>query len=209
MSGRPRGTLDSWFGQLPVSLVAEHGAWIRERGQDWSVAQTVSLDWKPKVRTLMELYVDRLPGEFVEEKEYTLAWHYRQADPDLALLRATELAAHLVSLTEASDLKVVEGNKVIEVRPGSFSKGNSCQGFLVRCYDFILAMGDDTTDEDLFRALPETAWSLRVGLGRSHARFNVYNQRQARRLLDALVEASDQRPDGGSDGIGAARQPAT
>jgi trehalose 6-phosphate synthase/phosphatase len=201
VSGRPRATLDSWFGRLPVSLVAEHGALIRERDQDWSSTQTASPDWKPKVRNLMELYVDRLPGAFVEEKEYTLAWHYRQADADLALLRAKELAAHLLSLTEASDLKVVEGSKVIEVRPSSLSKGKSCLSYLARGYDFVLAMGDDTTDEDLFRALPETAWSLRIGLGRSHARFNVYNQRQARRLLDALVEASDQPPSSGADEV--------
>jgi trehalose 6-phosphate synthase/phosphatase len=141
----------------------------------------------------MELYVDRLPGAFIEEKELTLAWHYRQADVDLGPLRAKELAAHLMSLTETSDLKVVEGNKVIEVRPSEFSKGVACQGFLARGYDFILAVGDDTTDEDLFRVLPETAWSIRVGLRQSRARFNVYNQAQIRELLDALAGASLER----------------
>jgi len=187
VSGRPRAVLDSWFGQLSVSLVAEHGAWIKKRGQDWMNPQPLAVDWKPKVRDLMELYVDRLPEAFVEEKDFTLAWHYRKADPDLGPLRAKELAAHLLSLTEASDLKVVEGSKVIEVRPSGFGKGKACQGFLAAGYEFVLAMGDDTTDEDLFWALPDTAWSIRVGLSRSHARFNVYNQSQASKLLEAQV----------------------
>jgi trehalose 6-phosphate synthase/phosphatase len=189
VSGRPRATMEPWFGQLPLSLVAEHGAWIRERGRDWNAAHSGAADWQPKVRNLMELYVDRLPGAFVEEKEFTVAWHYRQADPDLGSLRAKELTAHLLSLIEKSDLKVVEGSKVIEVRPSGFGKGKACVGFLAQGFDFVLALGDDTTDEDLFRALPETAWSIRVGLGRTHARFNLYNQGQARHLLETLAAA--------------------
>jgi trehalose 6-phosphate synthase/phosphatase len=189
VSGRPRATMEPWFGQLPLSLVAEHGAWIRERGRDWNAAHSGAADWQPKVRNLMELYVDRLPGAFVEEKEFTVAWHYRQADPDLGSLRAKELTAHLLSLIEKSDLKVVEGSKVIEVRPSGFGKGKACVGFLAQGFDFVLALGDDTTDEELFRALPETAWSIRVGLGRTHARFNLYNQGQARHLLETLAAA--------------------
>jgi trehalose 6-phosphate synthase/phosphatase len=77
--------------------------------------------------------------------------------------------------------------KVIEVRPSGFGKGRACQRFLARDFDFVLALGDDTTDEDLFRTLPESAWSIRVGLTRSYARFNVYNQAQAGELLEALA----------------------
>ncbi len=193
VSGRPRVVLDSWFVQLALSLVAEHGAWIKERGQDWVNPQPLPTEWKPKVRDLMALSVDGLPNAFVEEKEFTLAWHYRLADPDLGPLRARELADQLRSLTESSDLKVVEGNKVIEVQPSGFGKGQACQGFLARGYDFVLALGDDTTDEDLFRALPAPhpdgggTWSIRVGQVHSHARFNVSNQEQVRELLEALA----------------------
>ncbi|MGO9269213.1 MAG: bifunctional alpha,alpha-trehalose-phosphate synthase (UDP-forming)/trehalose-phosphatase [Terriglobia bacterium] len=187
VSGRPRTTLDAWFGHLDVVLVAEHGAWMRERKQDWVSAGVLSDDWKPGIRDVMERYVDRLPGAFVEEKEFSLAWHYRRAERDLAALRSRELADHLIGLTEKGDLKVMEGSKVIEVKPASIGKGTCCQTFLARGHGFVLAMGDDATDEDLFKVLPESAYSIRVGLTSTYARFNVYNEVQARELLEAMA----------------------
>jgi trehalose 6-phosphate synthase/phosphatase len=146
-------------------------------------------DWKLRVRELMELYADRLPGATVEDKEFTLSWHYRRAEHDLASLRARELADHLLSLTETTDLKVVEGRYVIEVRPSTVSKAAACQPFLARDYDFILALGDDSTDEELFKTLPPSAHSLRVGLSNSYARFNVYGPPHARELLETLAHS--------------------
>jgi trehalose 6-phosphate synthase/phosphatase len=189
MSEQPRDTLESWFGYMDITLAAEHGAWIREPDRDWAMCGALTNDWKLRVRELMELYADRLPGASVEEKEVTLAWHYRRAEPDLAAVRARELADHLISLTETTDLKVVEGSYVIEVRPSSVSKAACCQPFLARDYDFILALGDDNTDEELFKILPPTANSIRVGLSNSNARFNVYSQTHARELLVALANA--------------------
>jgi len=193
VSGRPRATLDAWLGRLDVALVAEHGAWVRERGGDWVVTGALFDDWKPGVRDLMERYVDRLPGARVEEKEFALAWHYRLAEPDLAGLRAQELSDHLIDLTETSELRVIQGHKVVEVRPAGTSKGTACQAFLARGYDFVLGVGDDTTDEDLFRVLPPSAYSIRVGLTQSYARFNVAEQAEALGLIEALAAVP---PDG-------------
>jgi trehalose 6-phosphate synthase/phosphatase len=188
VSGRPRDFLEGCFGALDVSLVAEHGAWVKPRGHAWQSPPGISTAWKGAVRELMERYVGRLPGSFVEEKEHTLAWHYRRSDPDLAALRARELADHLHALAGTGDLKVVEGHKVVEARPAGTGKGAACLRWLGGENDFVLAVGDDTTDEDLFRVLPETAWSVRVGLTRSHARFHVAAQSEARALLAALAE---------------------
>jgi len=196
VSGRPRATLDAWFGHLAVGLVAEHGSWIKERGGEWTSTAVLSGDLKPRIRDLMEMYVDRLPRSWVEEKEFTLAWHFRRGNLDLAALRARELADHLISLTEMSDLKVVEGHKVIDVKPSGASKGAACQRFLTRGYDFVLATGDDATDEELFRILPESAYSIRVGLTNSYARFNVYGPVQIRKLLDNLAAMCSDIGDG-------------
>jgi trehalose 6-phosphate synthase/phosphatase len=191
ISGRPRADLEAWFGSLPVWLVAEHGLAVRGRGEKgWAVAVLPPDDWKTQVREVMEVYADRLPRAFVEEKEFTLAWHYRLAEPDLAALRARELADHLTGLTGTADLKVVEGRKVIEVRPAGSSKATACQPLLALGFDFVLAMGDDATDEDLFKVLPESAYSVRVGLTKSYARFNVARQAEARELLEALADAA-------------------
>ncbi len=194
VSGRPRSVLEAWLGRLDVAFVAEHGAWVRARGGDWSRTGNLSDDWKPGVKDLMERFVDRLPGSRVEEKEFTLAWHYRQAEPDLASLRVTELNDHLINLTEMSDLRVAQGHKVVEVRPSLLSKGSACQVFLARDYDFVLAMGDDTTDEDLFRVLPASAYSIRVGLTQSYARFNVRDQATALALVEDLAATEPVRP---------------
>jgi trehalose 6-phosphate synthase/phosphatase len=187
VSSRPRATLEEWFGQLPVALVAEHGAWVRPAGRAWEQTGPLPTGWKPKVRELMESFVGRLPGSFVEEKEATVAWHFRNSDPDLAQLRARELTEHLIGLTESSECRVVEGSKVIEVRPAGVGKGEGARRFLAGGYDFVLAIGDDTTDEDLFRALPERAYSVRVGPARTSARYNVATQAAARCLVEELV----------------------
>jgi trehalose 6-phosphate synthase/phosphatase len=189
LSGRTRADLEGWFGELPVHLAAEDGAWVRERGGDWAAAGRLSGDWKPRIRELMERYADRLPGASVEEGEVTLSWHFRQADPELAALRARELADHLISLTETADLRVVEVGHEIEVRPSGVGKGVCGQAFAGRGYDFVLAVGTDATDEELFKVLPPPAYSIRIGVARSYARFSVRSRTQARDLLEALSSA--------------------
>jgi trehalose 6-phosphate synthase/phosphatase len=187
VSDRSRAMLDVWLGRLDLALVAEHGAWVRERGGDWAATGAHVDDWKPGVRALMELYVARLPGAWIEEKEFALAWHYRLADPDLAALRAQMLSDHLVDLTETTELRVMQGHKVVEVWPSGSSKGTACQAFLSRGYNFVLGMGDDSTDEDLFRVLPPSAYSIRVGLTQSYARYNVADQAEALGLVESLA----------------------
>jgi trehalose 6-phosphate synthase/phosphatase len=180
---------------------------VKGRGGEWVRPAALSADWKPAVRAVMADYAGRLPGSFVEEKEFTLAWHYRLADPELGPARARELADTLIHLTETAPLHVVEGRKVIEVRPAGVNKGVAAQPFLARGYDFVLAVGDDTTDEDLFRVLPRSAESVRVGLTSSYARFNVYDQPQLRRLLEDLAAAAGPGEPAASDaGLGASRE---
>ncbi len=69
ISGRDRQTLDNWFGSLSIGLVAEHGAWIKEAGQSWQLVKPLANEWKEKLLPILEIYTDRLPGAFVEDKE--------------------------------------------------------------------------------------------------------------------------------------------
>jgi trehalose 6-phosphate synthase/phosphatase len=186
VSGRDRNALENWFGNLDVGLVAEHGVWTRRHGE-WLLKNGQSLDWKTKVRELMELYVDRLPGAFIEEKEHSIAWHYRRADPDLASVRVKELTDTLISLTENGQANILEGSKVIEVRPSGVGKGAAASAFLFPEPNFVLALGDDSTDEDLFKAMPRSAQTIRVGLTKSQARYSLYSQSQAVQLLESLA----------------------
>jgi trehalose 6-phosphate synthase/phosphatase len=195
ISGRDRTTLEQWLGHLPVSLVAEHGAWIRDRGSDWHLSRPLKNDWKPRIRPVLETYSDRLPGSFVEEKEFSIVWHYRAADPELGATRAQELLDHLVNFTANIDVQVLQGNKVVEVKTGGVNKGiAAAQRYLARLEpEFVLAVGDDWTDEYLFMALPDSAYTLRVGLANSEARYNLRDHEAVLDLLTALSGA--QTPD--------------
>jgi len=189
ISGRDRKTLDQWLGSLPVSMVAEHGVWVRERGGPWTLIDDhLSPEWKRWVRPLMELYAERTPGAIIEEKDYSLAWHYRKADSAIAEVRSRELRNALLHLTVHLGVDVLEGDRVLEVRNAGIHKGHAARRWLARqSWDFILAVGDDRTDEDVFEVLPPQAYTLRVGLGPSKARFSVHSYRQVRQLLRDLV----------------------
>jgi trehalose 6-phosphate synthase/phosphatase len=188
ISGRPRRTLEDWFGQLPLSLIAEHGVWLRRRGADWRILKAMTAEWKNRVRPILQLYVDRLPGALLEEKEFSLAWHYRQADPEQASQRAKELIDDLAAFTRNIDVQVFEGNKVIELRNTGVTKGTAAIEWLAgQIPDFILGIGDDRTDEDLFRALPASAFSVCVGLSKTAARYYISSPTGVRKMLREMA----------------------
>ena len=194
ISGRPRRTLEEWVGHLPISLIAEHGVWLRNRGEDWRMLKAMTTDWKERVRPILQLYVDRLPGALLEEKEFSLAWHYRRTDPEQASLRAKELLDDLTGFTRNIDVQVFEGNKVIEIRNSGVNKGSAGLEWLRQFTpDFILGIGDDWTDEDLFRALPASAFSVRVGLATTSARYYLSGPATVRRMLHEMCEATREK----------------
>jgi trehalose 6-phosphate synthase/phosphatase len=192
ISGRDRKILDKWFGSLGVGLVAEHGVWLKRKNEGWMMIAPLANNWKSKLLPLMEMYVDRLPGSFIEEKEFSIAWHYRPCDPELASLRAKELVDYLVDFTSNINLQVLHGNKVVEVRCSGVNKGTAALAWLKNDkFDFILAIGDDWTDEDMFKVLPEKAYSIRVGISSTYARFNLYSYRDVIKLLKMLGEVKN------------------
>ena len=193
-SGRERQTLDQWLGDLALGLVAEHGAWLKFADQSWRRAKPLANEWKRELLPILEIYADRLPGALVEEKEDSIAWHYRMADPEQAGLCAPELIDHLLNLTAKTDLQVMQGNKVVEIRHAGINKGAAALSWISqREYDFILGIGDDTTDEDFFKALPASAYSIRVGMTATHARYNMRNSGEVIDLLRAFVSLSESK----------------
>lgn len=190
ISGRDRSTLDAWFGTLDIGLIAEHGVWVKERSGEWRMPEALSDEWKGEIYPLLELYTDRTPGSFVEEKDYSLVWHYRRTEPVLGAQRAKDLKDDLLHLTANLNVGVMEGNKVIEIKNNVVDKGRAALNWVSRrTWDFILAVGDDRTDEDLFAAMPPEAYSVKVGLAPSKARFNLVAQRDVLPLLKRCIES--------------------
>jgi trehalose 6-phosphate synthase/phosphatase len=139
------------------------------------------------------MYADRVAGAFVEEKEYSLAWHYRAADPEQGTTVARELTDHLLAFTANIDVQVLRGNKVIEIRNSGINKGFAVQQWLSKThFDFILAVGDDGTDEDMFATLPPRAYSFRLGqTTHTHARYILHAAGEVMRLLEDLAGMSE------------------
>jgi trehalose 6-phosphate synthase/phosphatase len=184
ISGRDSKTLDKWLGQLDISMVAEHGAYVKTRSRAWKPLRPVSKSWKEEVRHKIEPYVDWLPGSTIEEKACSIVWHYRNADPELGRVLEMELLDDLTHFTSNMDLQVMQGNKIVEIRVAGVNKGAGGLSFVSqKNYDFILSIGDDWTDEDLFKVLPDEAFSIRVGITQSHAKYNVQSTTQVHELL--------------------------
>jgi len=190
VSGRDSSTLQNWFGHLPVGLVAEHGAKIRRIHRQWEV-KAPGLDhcW-PVIEQLMDSYVRKCPHSFVERKEFSRAWHYRNADPFQGEQRAAELYTGLQEQAANLPVKILNGHKVIEVRGREVNKGNAVASLLAdAAYDFVLCAGDDETDEDMFRVLAKVggAFTVRIGPQPSLAAYRLYTPYQVHTLLENIL----------------------
>jgi trehalose 6-phosphate synthase/phosphatase len=191
ISGRDRATLENWMDGHKVNLICEHGVWVKDYGGTWKTLTNISNSWMAMVRPILENFVDRTPGSFIEEKNYSLVWHYRKAEPEQGELRANELKDELTNLVSNHNLEIMEGNKVIEVKNGGINKGVAALNFLHdKNFDYVLAMGDDWTDEYMFRELPKEAITIKVGLKHTSATYNLESVNAVREFLENLAKAS-------------------
>jgi len=188
ISGRKHETLSEWLGNMNMDLIAEHGAWTKKQGARWKKIPGLTDQWKQDIYTTLDTYTDRTPGAFIEEKSYSLVWHYRKVEEGLGELRANELTNTLRYYTNDKGLQVLPGDKVIEVKNVEINKGRAAINWLQdRHYDFVMAIGDDHTDEDIFKALPEDTISIKVGSQVSAARYYLRNFHEVRQFLATLV----------------------
>jgi len=188
VSGRRNETLEEWFGHLKLDLIAEHGAWQKHFGEEWKSLPLLTDKWKQEVRTVLDTYTDRTPGSFIEDKSYSLVWHYRKVEEGLGELRANEIINHLKITVADKGLQMMPGNKVIEFKNIEVNKGKATLSWLHGLSpDFVLALGDDHTDEDIFKALPEEAYTIKVGSNISAARYFLRNPSEVRSFLNELV----------------------
>ena len=188
ISGRDYQTLEKWFGHIPVTLIADHGAWQKLNGQ-WESTPALNDQWKKNIYPVLETFADRTPGSFIEEKTYSLAWHYRNVETGLGELRAGELVNNLRFITSDQGLQILPGNKVIEVKNIEINKGKTAMALLYgQAYDFVMAIGDDHTDEDTFKAMPDNSVTIKVGNTSSVAKYYVNDHKEVRALLQGFTK---------------------
>lgn len=155
-SGRPRDTLAAWFRDVPsVALVAEHGAWERSDGV-WTSAVDADPAAVRELALALEPLAASAQGAFVERKTWAVALHHRLAPAtrkEALLAAASALVESFVA--RHPGFEPLEGRELLEVRPRSAHKGSAVEGARRRtgAGALVLALGDDVTDEDMFRRL--------------------------------------------------------
>lgn len=190
ISGRSPADLEKWFGKLPISLVAEHGASLKIAGhKKWQIIEEPDTAWKYSVLPVLERYTAQTPGARVEIKPHNLVWHYRASPPYYAQKYAVVIKRTLKPVLKKYGLELMQGNKVLEIKNPQISKAKAAQRWLTKRHDFVLSLGDDTTDEELFEAVPDTAYGIKVGRGRTHAPYRLHSHKEVNALLRKLTKA--------------------
>ncbi|WP_159799799.1 bifunctional alpha,alpha-trehalose-phosphate synthase (UDP-forming)/trehalose-phosphatase [Flavobacterium sp. MK4S-17] len=187
ISGRNREFLQQWLGHLPIGLVAEHGGYIKR--DDWQPVIQGIPEWKGQVVDIMQNYVDTNSGSFIEIKEFGIAFHYRNVDEKQGFNSSRELLMLLKNHLYNTPTQIIDGNKVIEVKHYMAHKGTTCKNnVLCGDHDFVLAFGDDKTDEDLFEMLTaENEYSVKVGPGNTFANYRLESVEEVLSFLATLA----------------------
>lgn len=189
ISGRVSDDLEKWFGHLPLNLVAEHGASIKRAASGvWEPQTKDNTPWRELLQPALEKYAALTPGAKVEAKHYSLVWHYRSSPPYYAQKYLVVIKRSLSPFLKRFGIALVSGNKILEVKDPNVRKDVAAQNWLNNQYDFIMGIGDDTTDEDLFKVLPEGSYSIKVGSGRTAASYRMTNYKDIGRLLKKLAD---------------------
>jgi|SaaInlStandDraft_6_1057023.scaffolds.fasta_scaffold06057_4 trehalose 6-phosphate synthase/phosphatase len=211
VSGRPRKDLEPWLGHLNIGMSCEHGFISRLPGhKEWvpSVSAAAESAWRSNVLALFQKIVAVTPGSLIEEKESTLAWHCRNvADVELGVQAYHSVIKQARALVTGMEVEVMAGDKVVEVRQMTTSKGTFVRSVLQSCLSesegsnldksaddtFVFAIGDDVTDETMFAAVNQVKASfpnsLSVVVGKdkvSAADYSVHDPAAVLALLQEL-----------------------
>ncbi|MFO7820445.1 MAG: bifunctional alpha,alpha-trehalose-phosphate synthase (UDP-forming)/trehalose-phosphatase [Lentisphaeria bacterium] len=191
ISGRKRHEMQEWFGDLEVTLIAEHGLAVRPAGEgDWrAFYKEVDLSWKEIILGMLHHYEGITPGSHVEEKQASVAWHYRAADPEFGDWKARQLVAALDDMLTGIPAEVHHGQSVVEVVSVYVNKGAAVERMLLaNSYDLVVCAGDDITDESMLRKTDAGRFGIKIGAGETEARYQIQSPSDLRSLLEEVLE---------------------
>ncbi|KAK7250542.1 hypothetical protein RIF29_33046 [Crotalaria pallida] len=214
VSGRGRDSLSDWFTSCKnLGLAAEHGYFLRwSRDSEWETSHlSVDLDWKNMVEPVMQSYTEATDGSNIEIKESALVWHHLDADPDFGSCQAKELLDHLESVLANEPAVVKRGQHIVEVKPQGISKGLVAEKILSTMVnggsppDFVMCIGDDRSDEDMFESILRTVscpslpvapeiFACTVGSKPSKAKYYLDDTTDVIKLLQGLATSSNPKP---------------
>lgn len=182
ISGRDQAFLEKWLGSNnKLGLSAEHGCFMKDINSSWvNLTETFDMSWQKYVEEIFTNYTNMTPGSNIEKKKVALTWHYRRCDPELGEFQAKKLIKELnEKIASKYDVEVMSGKANVEVRPSFVNKGEIVKRLTLSKHgvpqtndssdvehpheelpDFVLCLGDDSTDEDMFKKLKtiESNW---------------------------------------------------
>ncbi|XP_004245918.2 alpha,alpha-trehalose-phosphate synthase [UDP-forming] 5 [Solanum lycopersicum] len=211
VSGKDTKTLTQWFSSCEtLGLAAEHGYFVRpNHDAKWETCvAVVDFYWKQIAEPVMSLYTETTDGSFIDSKESALVWNYQYADPDFGSCQAKELLDHLESVLANEPVTVKSGQNIVEVKPQGVSKGLVAARLLETMQkkgtvpDFVLCIGDDRSDEDMFEVIMGAVasaslspvaevFACTVGQKPSKARYYLEDTTEILRMLQGLASASE------------------
>lgn len=189
-----------------LGLAAEHGYFLRyQASHEWENQSGghADLGWKDMVIPILQVYTEATDGSYLDVKESALVWHYKDADPDFGRWQAKELLDHLEGMLSNEAVVVTVGQAIVEVKPQGASKGAAVDRILKKLSDernapdFVLCIGDDRSDEDMFTAMEHVTFSphlttevfaVTVGQKPSKAPFYTNDTAEVASLLGRLSE---------------------
>lgn len=165
LSGRALDDVRARVDVANVYYAGNHGLEIE--GPDVVHVHPAAAESTRAMRSLvqaLERELGHIPGVVVEDKQITISVHYRGAAAH-EQQRVRDVAVEMGQ--GVSRLRVTEGKKVVELRPDvDWHKGAALQHIMSVLPHGLagpaLFIGDDLTDEDAFRALPEGGWGIVV-----------------------------------------------
>ncbi|XP_028767133.1 alpha,alpha-trehalose-phosphate synthase [UDP-forming] 6 [Neltuma alba] len=212
VSARSRKTLAEWFSPCEnLGIAAEHGYFLRlKRDAEWETCgPATDCSWKQIAEPVMKLYTETTDGSTIEDKETALVWCYEDADPDFGSCQAKELLDHLESVLANEPVTVKSGQNIVEVKPQGVSKGIVVKRLLSTMQeneispDFVLCIGDDRSDEDMFEVISSSlagptlapkaeVFACTVGRKPSKAKYYLDDTAEIVRLMQGLACVSEQ-----------------
>ncbi|XP_028778350.1 probable alpha,alpha-trehalose-phosphate synthase [UDP-forming] 9 [Neltuma alba] len=215
VSGRGKTQLSDWFDSCEnLGIAAEHGYFIRwDKNSSWETSDLVAdFSWKSVVEPEMRSYSELTGSSYMESKESGLVWHYHEDDSfgsDYGNFEAKELLDHLEGVLANEPAVVQKGRDIVEVKPQGITKGLVIEKVLSNLkmngmsVDFVLCIGDDGSDEDMFASLSSQAhhgvlspeadiFTCTVEVKSSKAMYFLNDPTEVMRLLQALAASGSE-----------------
>ncbi|MDP8253360.1 MAG: trehalose-phosphatase [Candidatus Kaelpia aquatica] len=194
VSGRGREDVENLVNIEGILYAGNHGFDIK--GPDLSMTQPDAEEAIPAVKEAIAYFKDKLSsidGLLVEEKKFSVAVHYRLVDEDKYLNVIEDEVNRVVA--KFKFLRLMHGKKVFEVLPNIYWNKGCAIRWIVDALklsfkdNLIVYIGDDTTDEDAFRAIRSRGCSILVAeeLRPSAADFWVKNPNSVKELFEKLL----------------------